>query len=105
VDDSLPVPYLKHVAQPSEWEPTPPPDLTPRQQKCQAFFTGLLEKVKAQYPSLTRKTKAYLQSWHNPPAGRSGFAIATSCSQHKHMRVELYIDGCDRAKKKRHLMP
>jgi hypothetical protein len=77
-----------------------PSGLSERQKKYEAFFQSLLERVKSTHTSITRATKAYPQSWYNFPVGRSGFAIATAFTQDRHFRVELYIDGGDRAKNK-----
>ena len=101
IGKSLLAPHLKLVAQPSEWpEPIIRPGLSPRQRAYQAFFTGLLDKVKAEHPHLTRATKAYPQSWFNFPVGRSGFWINTAFGQGGIFRVQLYIDTGDKGKNK-----
>jgi len=102
IDNSLPAPYLKVVAQPSEWAGLGPPSpgVTERQERYQVFFSSLLEQVKARYPNLTRARKAYPQNWYNFPVGRAGFSVATSFTQNRQLRVELYMDGGDKSKNK-----
>ena len=98
IDNSDPAPHFKLVAQPNEWRKiSKRPAVTSRQQAYEVFFAELLDKVKAQYPDLTKARKAYPQSWFTYPVGRSGFAIAVAFGQGNQFRVELYIDTGDRA--------
>jgi hypothetical protein len=102
VDDSPPAPHFKLVAQPNEWQKiiSRPQTVSPRQQAYQAFFGGLLDKVKTKYPNLTKAKKAYPQNWFTFPVGRSGFSISATFTQDNLFRVELYIDTGDKAKNK-----
>ena len=98
---SDPAPNFRLVAQPNEWRKiSKRPAVTSRQQAYETFFMELLDKVKAQYPDLTKARKAYPQSWFTYPVGRSGFAIAVAFGQGNQFRVELYIDTGDRATNK-----
>jgi hypothetical protein len=100
VDDSLPAPNFRLVAQPNEWGRLPSPGMTPRQRKYEVFFTDLLAKIKVAYPDLTRAKKASAQNWLTLPIGRSGFALSVSFAMHQEFGVELYIDTGDSAKNK-----
>ncbi len=101
IGKSLPAPYFKLMAQPNEWRKIiRRPTVSPRQQAYQAFFTGLLDKVKAQHPHLTKATKARAQNWFTFPVGRSGFSISADFAQGGIFRVELYIDMGDKLKNK-----
>jgi hypothetical protein len=101
VDDSLPAPHFKLVAQPNEWRKAiSQPTISLRQQAYETFFGELLDKVKAKHPDLTRASKGYPQNWFTFPIGRSGFAISTTFTQDNSFRVELYIDVGDKAKNK-----
>jgi hypothetical protein len=101
IDSSRRAPHLNVVAQPSEWRRVVAgPAVSRRQLAYQAFFSDLLEKVKAQHPNLTSARKAYPQSWFSYPVGRSGFGIGTVFTRDKLFRVELYIDIGDQAKNK-----
>ena len=101
IDNSDPAPNFKLVAQPNEWRKiSKRQTVTSRQQAYESFFMELLDKVKAQYPDLTKARKAYPQSWFTYPVGRSGFAIAVAFGQGNQFRVELYIDTGDRATNK-----
>ena len=102
IGDSLPAPYLKVVAQPSEWSGTEPssPGLTERQKRYQQFFAELLEKVKTEHPGVTQARKAYPQSWYGYPVGRSGFSILTGFGQDGRFSVTLNIASADRDRNK-----
>jgi hypothetical protein len=102
VDDSRPAPHFKLVAQPNEWQKiiSRPPTVSPRQQAYQAFFSELLDKVKAEYPNLTRAKKVYPQNWFSYPVGCFGFYINTVFGRDNQFRVELYIDMEDHEKNK-----
>ena len=101
IGDSLPAPNLRLVVQPSDWRGIVGPSaLTPLQRAYLAFFTGLLDKVKAEHPHLTRATKAYPQSWFNFPVGRSGFSLYTSFARGGVFAVGLYIGTGDKTKNK-----
>ena len=101
VDDSLPAPHFKLVAQPNEWRKAiSRPTVSSRQQAYETFFTELLDKVKAKHPNLTKAKKAFPQNWFNYPVGRSGFAISTAFVRGDQFRVELYINTGDQAKNK-----
>lgn len=101
VDDSLPAPHFKLVAQPNEWRKTVgKPTVSSRQKAYESFFTELLGRVKAKHPDLTRASKAYPQNWFSFPIGRSGFSVAAAFGQGDEFRVELYIDVGDQAKNK-----
>lgn len=98
VDDSLPAPHFKLVAQPNEWD-NPATVVSPRQKAYESFFTELLGKVKAKHPDITSARKAYPQSWFNFPVGRGGFSVGTVFGRDE-FRVELYIDVRDQVKNK-----
>lgn len=100
VDKPPPAPHFKLVAQPNEWPPSPPPTVTPRQRTYEAFFSTLLDKVKAKHPNLTRAKRAYPQNWFSYPVGRAGFTVNTVFGQGDQFRVELYIDVGDQSQNK-----
>ncbi len=101
VDDSLPAPNLKIVAQPNEWvRAVEQTVVSPRQQAYEAFFDVLLEKVRSKYPDLTKAKHAFPQNWFGFPVGRSGFTINAVFGDKKTFRVELYIDTSDRDRNK-----
>lgn len=101
VDDSLPAPQFRIVAQPNEWVNTiSRPTVSSRQRAYEAFFSELLSKVKAKHPGLTTAKKAQLQNWFSFPVGRSGFTINSAFGRGEQFRVSLYIDMGDQAKNK-----
>jgi hypothetical protein len=101
VDDSVPAPHFKLVAQPNEWRKTiSRPTASPRQRAYEVFFSELLDKVRTKHSNLTRASKGYPQNWFTFPIGRSGFSISTTFAQNNSFRVELYIDVGDKAKNK-----
>ena len=101
VDDSLPAPHFKLVAQPNEWRKiSKQPTITLRQGAYGAFFTELLDRVKAKHPNLTRAKRAYPQNWSSYPVGRSGFSVNPVFGQGDQFRIELYIDTGDQTENK-----
>lgn len=100
VDDSLPAPNFRLVAQPNDWGRQPPTALTPKQRKYEAFFNELLTKVKTALPDLTTAKRAYPQNWFNFPIGRSGFTLTANFALNSQFRIEIYIDTGDQAKNK-----
>lgn len=101
VDDSLPAPHFKLVAQPNEWRKiSKRPTTTLRQEAYGAFFTELLDRVKAKHPNLTRAKRAYPQNWSSYPVGRSGFSVNPVFGQSDQFRIELYIDTGDQTENK-----
>jgi hypothetical protein len=98
VDKPPPAPHFKLVARPNEWRATVSRStVSPRQQAYEAFFSELLDKVKARHPNLTRAKRAYSQNWFSYPVGRAGFAVNTAFGQGDQFRVGLYIDVGDRS--------
>ena len=103
VDDSLPAPHFKLVAQPNEWAKarrapsSGPSDLGLR---YQAFFTAILERFKAVRPFVTSANRVGTDNWFGFAAGRAGFQLVWSVAVGARLRVEMYIDTGDQARNK-----
>jgi hypothetical protein len=104
IDDSVPAPHFKLVAQPNEWAKAARkrgPDSLPseRDLRYQAFFEGILIETKKRKPDLTSASRVSPQSWVSFGAGRAGFSIGWGFSR-KGFQVELYIDAGEAAENK-----
>ena len=101
IGDSLPAPNLRLVVQPSDWRGIVGPSaLTPLQRAYLAFFTGWLDKVKAEHPHLTTATKAEPQNWFRFSGGRSGFPMGAAFARGGIFRVDLIINTGNKVKNK-----
>jgi len=101
IGKSLLAPNLRLVVQPSEWRKIVSPSaLSPRQRAYLAFFTGWLDKVKAEHPYLTTATKAEPQNWFRFPGGRSGFSMGAAFGRGGIFRVDLIISTGNKVKNK-----
>jgi len=98
VDDSLPAPHFKLVAQPNEWtkaarkaaagEAGPASE---RDLRYKEFLGSILEELKRQKPHLTSASRVSAKSFYYLAAGRAGFLFGFNFSG-KGFNVELYIN-------------
>ena len=100
INDSLPAPHFKVVAQPNQWTETvkkaaaggPASELAARYQR---FLEAALEAFKARRPGVTSASRVGAQNWFSFSAGRTGFVFSWAFAQGKKFRTELYIDTGD----------
>ena len=103
INDSIPAPHFKLVAQPNAWAkatrevtaPTP----TERGLRYQRFFEAALAGFKQVRPGVTSASRVGTNNWFTMSAGRSGIALNWSFSR-QGLSVELYIDTGDVASNK-----
>lgn len=95
IDDSLPAPHFKVVAQPNEWQEevasqtqTVP---TERRIAYHDFFVDLLNRLKDRSPNFTSSSRVGYENWMSFGAGRSGFSFGPVFATNR-FQVELYID-------------
>ena len=103
IDESLPAPHFKLVAQPNAWakatrEATLAPP-TERGLRYQRFFEAAITEFKKLRPGVTSARRVGTNNWFEMSAGRSGFALTWSFSL-QGLRTELYIDTGDAAQNK-----
>ena len=104
IDDSLPAPRFQVVAQPSEWALRLPPQrgeqITDRQKKYHAFFTGLLEYFQKTHPGVTKKKSVAYRNWLYVllTPGISGLWVGAAFVKGKGVKVDLYIDLGDKGR-------
>lgn len=106
IDESLPAPHFKLVAQPNEWtkaarktaagEPGAPRERALRQK---AFLERVLERAKQLRPELTTASRVAAQSYFYFSAGRSGFSFYWIFSG-AGFGVETWIDTGDASRNK-----
>lgn len=102
IGDSLPAPYLKPVAQPSEWQK----ELAPRGERSLShlqlayhdFFADFVVRLKARSPGFTRIRRVRYDSWIHFASGRLGYAYSVSFTTGNRFRVELQVAPGDHRK-------
>lgn len=101
IDESRPAPLFRVVAKPNDWTKQLHTEraavtLTPKSLAYQEFWSELLTRIRAEYPTWTRSTAGSAQSWITLPYGTStiwyGMAFTITGP-----RVELYFGGPDAA--------
>lgn len=79
IDDSVPAPHFKVVAQPNAWtkqaKKTGPAEVTEQRLRYQRFYEVVLDAFKRQRPGLTSASKPGPHTWLGFTAGRRGFSI------------------------------
>lgn len=63
----------------------------------QRFFQTLIDGFKAERPNVTSAARPSYAGWFGFPAGLKGCSFNWSFAQGKRLRIELYIEGPDRA--------
>lgn len=92
IDDSLPAPSFRIVAEPPPPKRPPPPgEVSPRNQKYLDFFERLRANLLSLQPGFTR-AKAQPQSWWSFSGGRTGFSLMGWFTVDEKFRVTMYID-------------
>lgn len=105
IDDSVPAPHFKVVAEPSEFqrevisETLQGRGKTPLQVAYHSFFTRLLESVKASLPGFTNVKRVGSNSWLSFASGRSGVGFNPAFGGGG-FRVEIYISTGNRQRNK-----
>lgn len=106
VDDSLPAPHFKLVAQPNEWTKAARKTAAggadaPRERalRQKAFLERVLERAKQLRPDLTTASRVAAQSYFFFGAGRSGFSFFWIFSG-VGFGVEMWIDTGDTSRNK-----
>ena len=96
VDDSLPAPHFKLVAEPNAWAKATRESVgggpSERGARYQAFFQEVLNGFKKLRPGLTSASRAGTGNWFSFGAGRAGFSFSWSLAANGQLRVELYVD-------------
>ena len=96
IDNSLPAPHFKVVAQPNDWQRSVKASIdaavTPESQAYQAFWAEFLERAKHASPPITTNRQPPTRSHLTLSAGRSGFAYGAMFQPNGHMRVTLRIE-------------
>jgi len=105
IDDSLPAPNFRLVAQPSAWQKqiVIPPSKAPSEKRLayRAFFSDLLVRLKAASPGFTNASRVADDSWYAFAGGRQGFYLQVEFMRNPNrLLVQLAISRGDRATNK-----
>jgi hypothetical protein len=96
IDDSLPAPHFKLVAEPNAWAKATRESVatgpTERGVRYQAFFQEVLNTFKKVRPGITSASRAGMGNWFSFGAGRAGFSFSWSLPANGQLRVEFDID-------------
>ena len=103
IDDSLPAPHFKLVAQPNAWakatREATAAQPSERALRYQRFFEAAITEFKKLRPGVTSASRVGPQNWFGMSAGRSGVALNWVFSGQS-LRTELYIDTGDGVRNK-----
>ncbi|HEY8767027.1 MAG TPA: DUF4268 domain-containing protein [Dehalococcoidia bacterium] len=105
IDDSLPAPNFRLVAQPSEWQKqiVIATSKAPSEKRLayRAFFSDLLVRLKAASPGFTNASRVADDSWYAFAGGRQGFYLQVEFMRNPNrLLVQLAISRGDRATNK-----
>jgi len=105
IDDSVPAPHFKLVAQPNAWAKSTREaaavEPSERGLRYQRFFEGVLADFKAMRPNLTSTNRVGTDSYLGFAGGRTGFSFVWAVAGGR-PRIELYIDTGDQTSTKAH---
>ncbi|MDP2675785.1 MAG: DUF4268 domain-containing protein [Dehalococcoidia bacterium] len=94
IDNSLPAPHFKVVAEPSEFQKEVASDAirsrTPRELALHAFSTDLLKRITSRSPDVNVRSVSY-SGYLGFGTGRTGFNVYGVIAKGNALRVELYI--------------
>src|SRR3990172_1967039 len=97
IEDSLPAPNFKVLAQPSEWrervEVSVKKEVSQRALAYHEFFADLLSRLRTADPSFTTSRTASYDNWKTFGVGRAGFSIVAEFMTGPRLLVHLYIDN------------
>jgi hypothetical protein len=96
IDNSVPAPHFKVVAQPNNWQKVIKTVTTPPTEKgllYQQFWSDLRAAYSKKYPTHKNAKHTPPQNWITiASAGRSGFAYGAAFTKEFQLKVELWID-------------
>ncbi len=100
IEDSLPAPNFKVLAQPSEWRErvgvSVKKEASQRALAYHQFFAGLLERLKERYPGFTYASRVGHDNWYNFPIGRTGFTLTVEFMTPRRFLVQLVIQSASK---------
>lgn len=99
IDQSRPAPLFQLVVEPNDWAKRVHTEAMARgsgrkQEAYQAFWNGIIGRIRAERPGWTASTRGAAQSWITLPFGQSSIWYSLAFTAHG-LSVELYFGSSD----------